>query len=368
MIRMKIGLDWDDTFAPFNSIACKMATTKHKISPALSINDIDSWENTGRASVIKEFYASPELYMQQSGAVTQENISAVRRLMELADVYFISAVSPEFMSVRAAQIKKAFPEFPENRIILGGAKDLVQFDVILDDNINNVLNSPAEYPVLMRKPWNRNMTGLLSVNTMQEFVLLIEHIVKVSTNRSIEIKEPTIVALVGPSGSGKNEIADYLLGFFDWLRPVSYTSNPDADKENHRYIPEEYFNAEDYIETTMYAGYHYGTREAEIKKMLSENFNVVIPLDMCGAIGMKKKFPTLIVYVDNKKEALIRNILKSNASEDEKTLRILSLEAEHKNAAIADVVIDNTQGLGGEKIIKLLAAVQTKEEKKHHEN
>ena len=93
MIRMKIGLDFDDTFAPFNSVACKMATEKYGISPELTINDIDTWANTGRAKAIKEFYNDPRLYEAQSNAIREEDVRAVRRLMELADVYFISAVS-----------------------------------------------------------------------------------------------------------------------------------------------------------------------------------------------------------------------------------------------------------------------------------
>ena len=55
MIRPKIGLDWDDVTAPFNSIAIDMANKKYNITPPLALDDIDSWENTGRASVIKEF-------------------------------------------------------------------------------------------------------------------------------------------------------------------------------------------------------------------------------------------------------------------------------------------------------------------------
>ena len=55
MIRPKIGLDWDDVTAPFNSIAIDMANKKYNITPPLELEDIDSWENTGRASVIKEF-------------------------------------------------------------------------------------------------------------------------------------------------------------------------------------------------------------------------------------------------------------------------------------------------------------------------
>ena len=62
MIRPKIGLDWDDVTAPFNSIAIDMANKKYNITPPLALDDIDSWENTGRASVIKEFYRDNTLY------------------------------------------------------------------------------------------------------------------------------------------------------------------------------------------------------------------------------------------------------------------------------------------------------------------
>ena len=65
MLRPKIGLDWDDVTAPFNSIAIEMANEKYKIEPPLRLEDITSWENTGRASIIKEFYSDEKLYEKQ---------------------------------------------------------------------------------------------------------------------------------------------------------------------------------------------------------------------------------------------------------------------------------------------------------------
>ena len=56
MLRPKIGLDWDDVTAPFNSIAINMANEKYQFENPLKLEEVDSWENTGRASVIKEFY------------------------------------------------------------------------------------------------------------------------------------------------------------------------------------------------------------------------------------------------------------------------------------------------------------------------
>ena len=100
------------------------------------------------------------------------------------------------MGIRAKQILTAFPEFPPENIILGNAKNLVQFDIILDDAIHNVLETPATYPVLMRKPWNWKMTGLLSVNQMSEFVSLVRQIIHASQTRTMEIKNPSVLALV----------------------------------------------------------------------------------------------------------------------------------------------------------------------------
>ena len=52
------------------------------------------------------------------------------------------------------------------------------------------------------------MTGLLSVNTMAEFVSLVKQIMKASTSKTEKITAPAVLALVGPSGSGKREITE----------------------------------------------------------------------------------------------------------------------------------------------------------------
>ena len=75
MLRPKIGLDWDDVTAPFNSIAIQMANEKYDFEPPLSMEEIDSWENKGRAGVIKEFYQNEELYNRQR--VPEKNKKAI---------------------------------------------------------------------------------------------------------------------------------------------------------------------------------------------------------------------------------------------------------------------------------------------------
>ena len=142
MLRPKIGLDWDDVLAPFNDIAIEMANKKYNIDPPLTLEDVTSWNNTGKAAVIKEFYFEDELYHSQ--VVSEKTKRCVRQLMKIADVYIITAAYPKYMGIRAKQILEEFPEIPESRIILGSAKSLVHLDIILDDAIHNVMESPAQ--------------------------------------------------------------------------------------------------------------------------------------------------------------------------------------------------------------------------------
>ena len=349
MLRPKIGLDWDDVLAPFNDIAVEMANEKYHIDPPLTLEDITSWNNTGRAAVIKEFYYKDELYHSQ--VVSEKTKRCVRQLMKIADVYIITAAYPQYMGIRAKQILEEFPEIPESRIILGSAKSLVHLDIILDDAIHNVMESPATYPVLMRKPWNWQMTGLLSVNNLSEFVLLVKQIMNAAMHKTSEIKEPSVLALVGPSGSGKNQVVEELCKDSRFTNPKSYCTK---ESDKHIYLPKEEFDQQDFFETTRYAGIQYGTKKEDVQAVLDEGLYPVMPLDMCGAIAMKRHFPTSIIYISKPKEVLIRDIIEEDYSLDEKTLRILSLDAEKKNKEICDFVIDNSKLDGAEQLLQLI--------------
>ena len=349
MLRPKIGLDWDDVTAPFNSLAIQMANEKYNITPPLVLEDIDSWENSGRAGVIKEFYTDEKLYQRQ--IVPERTKKAVRKLMDIADVYFITAVYPEYMGIRAKQIINAFPELPPENITLGSAKNLVHFDIILDDAVHNVLETPATYPVMMRKPWNWKMTGLLSVNNMTEFVSLVKQIIRSSQTKPSQIEFPSVLALVGPSGSGKTEIAKQLCKDSRFVSPMTYCTKKSS---KHIFLTEEEFEREDFFEKTQYAGVKYGNKKEEIQSVLDEWKCAVMALDMSGAVAMKRHFPTAIIFIDKDKEELIHNVVEDDFSAEEKTLRILSIDAEKRNRPICDYVIDNRNGDAAVQIMNLI--------------
>lgn len=88
--------------------------------------------------------------------------------------------------------------------------------------------------------------------------------------------------------------------------------------------------------------------------MLDDGKYAVMSLDMCGAIAMKRHFPTAIIYVAKDKEDMIADIVQSDFPVGEKTLRLLSLDAEKRNREICDFVIDNRDEQGSERILQLL--------------
>ncbi|MCD8366064.1 MAG: guanylate kinase [Clostridiales bacterium] len=336
---LTFGIDWDDVIAPFNDRAIEMANEEYDFDPPLSLEDITSWENTGRASVIRKYYHDPRLYDRQY--VPEESREFIRRLQTKGIVYIITAAYPQFMSRRMEQIKEAFPDFPEENIIMGAHKSMVHVDIALDDGPKNILKSNARFPVLMRKPWNTELTGLLAVNIFEEFFTLLNQIKSSMIEDRVEANRPAVIALVGPSGSNKNKITRELCQYTDWFTvPKAYTTRPVSDGIHTRITQEEFIrDRESFIETTMYAGYAYGTKWADISVLMAGNRYIVMPIDLSGAIAMKRHYPTIIIFCKCSREKMIESILEKDMSNHEKTLRLISLENELKNAALCDYVV-----------------------------
>ena len=166
-----------------------------------------------------------------------------------------------------------------------------------------------------------------------------------------EIQKGEKVVVVGPSGSGKDALTIKLCQEDRFVNPKTYCTKKSS---KHHYLTKEQFAQQDFFERTMYAGVHYGTKKEDIQAVLDDGKYAVMSLDMCGAIAMKRHFPTAIIYVAKDKEDMIADIVQSDFSVEEKTLRLLSLDAEKRNREICDFVIDNRDEQGSERILQLL--------------
>ena len=350
---LTFGIDWDDVIAPLNERAIELANVEYGFDTPLTLEDITSWENTGRASVIKKYYEDPRLYDRQY--VPEESREFIRRLMTKGNVYIVTAVYPRFMGRRIQQIQEAFPDFPDENIIMGFQKSMVHVDITLDDGPKNILKSNARFPVLMRRPWNRELTGILAVNNFEEFFQLLEQMKSSMIEERVKVKAPAVVALVGPSGSNKNRLTRELCASGRFVVPEAYTTKPVTDGI-HRQISEEAFvqNREEFIETTMYAGYAYGTKWEDITRLMRQEKYIVMPMDLSGAIAMKRHYPTVIIFCKCSREKMIAGILEKDMSNREKMLRLLSLENELKNADLCDYVVNTGKEDALEQILSVL--------------
>jgi len=350
--RLSTALDIDDLLMECVPYAIRLANEKYHFDPPLTIYEVDRWGKLGtRADVIFEFFHDPEFFRTQP--VIKGAKEFVRKLSKLTEVYVSTSVYPEYMSIRAQRIMEEFPEIPQDHIYLGAGKDKIDVDILFDDGMHNVFRSNAAYPILMRRPWNQDATGMLAVNTYDEFLKLVEVIADSYNPRPDQSfrDQPGILVLVGPSGSGKNQVAKQLMKksrAFEKL--ISYTTDATVGLQGgewYHYISVEAFrkmhdNGE-MFEATTYAGHHYGSCKEDVERILAKGKHVLTVMDICGAMSLKTHFPNVTtVYVRQGKRELLENLLSKPLSMDEKVRRIMSLEYEEKNAEICDYTVSVT--------------------------
>lgn len=344
--RLSTALDIDDLLMECVPYAIRLANEKYNFDPPITIYEVDRWGKLGtRADVIFEFFADPEFYKNQP--VIQGAKEFVRKLSEMTEVYVSTSVYPEFMSLRAQRIIEEFPEIPPDHIYMGSRKDKIDVDILFDDGMHNIFDSTAAYPILMRRPWNREATGILAVNTYDEFLKLVEVIADSYRIKPKKISplSPSIVVLVGPTGSGKNEVADELLSTTDrFEKLISYTTAGMSADGHYHYVTVEEFREMsergEMFESTNYANHFYGSRKADVEEILARGKNVLTVMDICGAMALKTHFDNVItVYIKRDKRELLRSIIERDTPTEEKVTRLMATETEKLNAEICDYVV-----------------------------
>lgn len=351
--KLRIGLDVDDILYDCNAYALERLNAEDDIQPPLTIHDIKSW-GIGQSPVDRRlrYFSDPDFVTAQP--MLPGAADFVRRLSAVADVFFVTAVPPACMSARAERLVRDFPEIPPEHILIGTRKDMVSLDILLDDGAHNITRTPATYPVLFRKPWNKHLSGLLSVNSYEDFLHLVEMIRKAYAEEHPDLRQGGVLCLVGPTGSGKNAVAKALTATHGMEKPVTTTTRPrrmDEDDDHYRFLDEATFITEAeagrFLETTVYSGHHFGTEAAEIDDIVARGKIAVIPIDICGALTLKNRYrqQACLVFLRRKRYHVIRDIVSRELSPDDMTCRILSLDDEYRNEELCDLTVDGDRSV-----------------------
>ncbi len=120
-----------------------------------------------------------------------------------------------------------------------------------------------------------------------------------------------IFVISGPSGSGKTTLRDKLLTDRDlrgqFVKSVSFTTRQKRSGERNRkdylFITEGEFKkrlrAKKILEWTKYLGYYYATSKDFVDKQLANCKNIILCLDLKGALRIKRLYPnnSLTIFI-----------------------------------------------------------------------
>lgn len=152
-----------------------------------------------------------------------------------------------------------------------------------------------------------------------------------------------IIVLSAPSGTGKSTIITELmkrqelrLGF-----SVSATSRAPRGQEQdgvHYYFlsPEEFerrVQAGDFVEwAEVYKGTRYGTLVSEVERVTGAGNNLIMDIDVQGALNVKKRFgdEAILIFVEPPTLQVLERRLRDRATDDEESIRRRLAKAEYE--------------------------------------
>lgn len=144
----------------------------------------------------------------------------------------------------------------------------------------------------------------------------------------MQSKKGLLVVISGPAGSGKGTVNAHLLATGDYAYSVSATTRAprpgEVDGVNYHYITRREFEdriAHDgMLEYTEYCGHFYGTPRREAEEVLNSGKNLILEIEVDGAMQIKEKYP----------DAVLIMLLPPSYAEQEKRLRGRGTETEEK--------------------------------------
>ena len=169
-------------------------------------------------------------------------------------------------------------------------------------------------------------------------------------------KRGKIIVIAAPSGCGKSTIINALLegGDLNLGFSVSATTRPpregEVDGVNYYFMSEENFRdaiAEGrFVEfEEVYPGRFYGTLRSELDRILDEGHNIILDLDVNGALSVKKLYgrEALSIFIEPPSIEELRRRLEFRGTESSEVIdvRVDRAQYEISRAAEFDTAVVN---------------------------
>ena len=138
-------------------------------------------------------------------------------------------------------------------------------------------------------------------------------------------KKGILTIISGFSGSGKGTIVGKLMERYDnYALSISATTRTprpgEVDGREYFFLSKEEFEKmiakDEQIEYAKYVDNYYGTPKAYVEQKLAEGKDVILEIEMQGALQVKKKFPqTLLLFVTPPNATILRERLVGRGTE-----------------------------------------------------
>ena len=141
-----------------------------------------------------------------------------------------------------------------------------------------------------------------------------------------------LIVVSGPSGSGKNSIVNNLYKYNNnFWESISMTTRQkrtgEVDKKDYYFISEEEFldniKNNNLLEYTNYNGFYYGTPKSHIMEKLNAGIDVILVIEIEGALKVKELIPdTICIFISPPSmQELKRRLISRNTENKDKIIK-----------------------------------------------
>ena len=165
-------------------------------------------------------------------------------------------------------------------------------------------------------------------------------------------KRGLLIVVSAPSGCGKGTILEQVMKKQEFYYSISATTRKprpgEKDKVNYFFLTKEKFeeliNSGQMLEHAEFVGNYYGTPAAPVEEHLAAGTDVILEIEVQGAMQVKKKCPeAVLVFILPPSVDTLRHRLNKRSTESEEVIeeRIAKAHDEIARAVDYDYVIVN---------------------------